>query len=81
MSLASMPAVDRLADRAGRIRQLSGWDQGMWTKWWRKASGRAARIIAGRRVEVVVVEHHQRLVLAPRSAPAPASAMSRLTAW
>ncbi len=47
MSLASIPwkSVSRI--RPGSTRQLSGWDQGMWTKWWRKASGRSARIIPG----------------------------------
>ena len=47
MSLASMPRKIASRIRPGRIRQLSGCDQGMWTKWWRKASGRSARIIPG----------------------------------
>ena len=47
MSLASMPRKIASRIRPGRIRQLSGWDQGMWTKWCRKASGRSARIIPG----------------------------------
>ena len=59
------PVVDLArASRFGSTRQASGWVQGMWTKWCRKTSGRASRTIAGQRVEVVVVDHHDGLVLA-----------------
>ncbi len=47
MSLASIPSKIASRMRRGRMRQLSGWDQGMWTKWWRKTSGRGSRIIPG----------------------------------
>ena len=36
----------------------------MWTKWCRKTSGRACADDRRQRVEVVVVDHHDRLVLA-----------------
>ena len=65
MSFASRPVEDLLADRrVGSTRQASDWVHGMWTKWCRKASGRARRTSAGQRVEVVVVDHHDRLLVA-----------------
>ncbi len=57
-------AVDLLAPASSAaIRHESGCDQGMWTKCWRKTSGRASADQGGAGVEVVVVEHHQRLLV------------------
>ena len=64
MSLASIDSKISVRQPRGSTRQESGCDQGMWTKKWRNASGRAARISDGASVEVVVVEHHERLGVA-----------------
>ena len=62
MSLDEDPVVDLPADHEGSTRQESDWLHGMWTKWCRKASGRSRRIRPGQRVQVVVVDHHHRLL-------------------
>ena len=63
--VGQQPVVDLVADRrVGSTRQASGCVHGMWMKWCRKTSGRAAPDHRRQRVEVVVVDHHDRLVVA-----------------